>query len=127
MRSKCMANPAGKLSIAALDIRPSGGLSARITAGNAPVFFKFPVILQTLFMTPAEIEKLIAAGLQGCHVNVRRDDNTHFEALVVSTEFAGKRPLQRHQMIYRTLGDAMGGVIHALSIQALTPEEHAAG
>jgi acid stress-induced BolA-like protein IbaG/YrbA len=78
-------------------------------------------------MTPAEIEKLIAAGLKGCHVHVRSDDNTHFEALVVSTEFAGKRPLQRHQMIYRTLGDAMGGVIHALSIQALTPEEHAAG
>jgi stress-induced morphogen len=45
----------------------------------------------------------------------------------VSAEFAGKRPLQRHQMVYRTLGNAMGGVIHALSIQALTPDEYAAG
>jgi acid stress-induced BolA-like protein IbaG/YrbA len=127
MRSKCMVNPARNLSLSSIDIRPSGRLSARITAGAAAVFFKFLVILQTLFMTPVEIEKLIAAGLQGCRVNVRSDDNTHFEALVISTEFAGKRPLQRHQMIYRALGDAMGGVIHALSIQALTPEEHAAG
>ena len=84
-------------------------------------------MLQTLFMTPAEIEKLIVAGLQGCRVNVHSDDNTHFEALVISAEFAGKRPLQRHQMVYRTLGPSMGGLIHALSIQALTPEEHAAG
>jgi acid stress-induced BolA-like protein IbaG/YrbA len=77
-------------------------------------------------MTPADIEKLIAAGLHGCQVKVYSDDNTHFEALVVSAEFAGKRPLQRHQMVYRTLGDAMGGVIHALSIRALTPDEQAA-
>lgn len=82
---------------------------------------------KTLYMTPAEIEKLIVAGLQGSRVTVHSDDNTHFEALVVSAEFAGKRPLQRHQMVYRTLGDAVGGDIHALSIQALTPEEHAAG
>jgi len=92
-----------------------------------PVAVNPSLIPKTLYMTPAEIEKLIAAGLQGCRVDVRSDDNTHFEALVVSAEFAGKRPLQRHQMVYRTLGDAVGGDIHALSIQALTPEEYAAG
>lgn len=74
-------------------------------------------------MTPAEIEQLITAGLPDCLVSVSSDDNTHFEAVVVSAEFAGKRPLQRHQMVYRTLGELMGGEIHALSIQALTPEE----
>lgn len=76
-------------------------------------------------MTPAEIEQLIAAGLDGCQVRVSSDDNTHFDAIVVSPEFAGKRPLQRHQMVYKTLGELMGGEIHALSIQALTPEEQA--
>ena len=74
-------------------------------------------------MTPSDIEQLIAAGMPDCSVQVKSDDNTHFEAVVISAEFAGKRPLQRHQMIYRTLGDAMGGAIHALSINALTPEE----
>lgn len=76
-------------------------------------------------MTPSEIERLIAAGLPDSDVTVRSDDNTHFEAVVVSPQFAGKRPLQRHQMIYKTLGSAMGGEIHALSIEALTPEERA--
>ena len=74
-------------------------------------------------MTPSEIERLIAAGLPDADVTVRSDDNTHFEAVVVSQQFAGKRHLQRHQMIYKTLGSAMGGEIHALSIEALTPEE----
>jgi acid stress-induced BolA-like protein IbaG/YrbA len=90
----------------------------------------FPIIdadfIQAGFsMTPSEIEQLIQTGLPGASVTVNSDDNTHFEAIIVSTEFAGKRALQRHQMIYRTLGDAMGGAIHALSIEALTPEEHA--
>ena len=76
-------------------------------------------------MTPAEIEQLIVAGMPDCQVSVRSDDNTHFDAVVVSAGFAGKRPLQRHQMVYRTLGELMGGEIHALSIQAFTPEEQA--
>ena len=77
-------------------------------------------------MTPIEIEQLISTGLPGCSVAVHSDDNTHFEAVIVCPDFAGKRPLQRHQMVYKTLGDAMGGAIHALSIEALTPEEQAA-
>jgi acid stress-induced BolA-like protein IbaG/YrbA len=76
-------------------------------------------------MTPQEIEKLIVAGLPGCTARVKSDDDTHFEAVIVSPDFEGKRPLQRHQMVYRTLGDAMGGEIHALSIEALTPDEDA--
>ena len=76
-------------------------------------------------MTPAEIEQLISAGMPDSQVTVSSDDNTHFEAVVVSAEFNGKRPLQRHQMVYRTLGELMGGEIHAMSIQALTPEEQA--
>jgi len=51
------------------------------------------------------------------------DDNTHFEALVVAAEFEGKRPLARHQLVYKTLGALMGNEIHALSIRAFTPDE----
>jgi acid stress-induced BolA-like protein IbaG/YrbA len=77
-------------------------------------------------MTPAEIEKAILAGLPGSRVAVRSDDDTHFEALVVAPQFVGKRPLQRHQLVYSTLGDAVGREIHALSIQAQTPDEWSA-
>ena len=51
------------------------------------------------------------------------DDNTHFEALVVAAEFEGKRPLARHQLVYKCLGTLVGNEIHALSIKALTPDE----
>jgi acid stress-induced BolA-like protein IbaG/YrbA len=78
-------------------------------------------------MTPADIEALIAAQLPDCTVRVTSDDNVHFEAMVVSAAFAGKRPLQRHQLVYAALGARMGGDIHALSIRALTPAEQARG
>ena len=74
-------------------------------------------------MQPENIEKLIRDGLDGADVRVMSDDNTHFEAIVVSAEFEGKRPLARHQMVYATLGSLMGGEIHALPIMAMTPAE----
>ena len=77
-------------------------------------------------MTPADIENLLRAGMEIARVEVRSDDNVHFEALVVSGEFTAKRPVQRHQMIYACLGDRMRADIHALAIRALTPEEFAA-
>ncbi|MEM6514043.1 MAG: BolA/IbaG family iron-sulfur metabolism protein [Pseudomonadota bacterium] len=74
-------------------------------------------------MQPENIEKLIRDGLAGAEVRVMSDDNTHFEAIVIAADFEGKRPLARHQMVYATLGELMGGEIHALSIKALTPAE----
>ncbi|MET7141709.1 BolA/IbaG family iron-sulfur metabolism protein [Xanthomonas sp. PPL139] len=75
------------------------------------------------------IRKLIEAGLPGARVQVQGDDGVHFEATVVSDTFAGKLPLARHRMVYATLGDLMGGAIHALALNTLTPEqaERAAG
>ncbi len=76
-------------------------------------------------MQPAEIEKLITEGFTDPVVRVMSDDNTHFEAIVVAREFTGKRPLARHQLVYKTLGSLVGNEIHALSIRAFTPEEWA--
>jgi acid stress-induced BolA-like protein IbaG/YrbA len=74
-------------------------------------------------MHSEEIARLIESGLPESHALVRSEDNTHFEAVVVSSGFEGKRSLARHQMVYATLGELMGGEIHALSIKAFTPEE----
>ena len=74
-------------------------------------------------MDPDRIEKLISDGLPGATVRVASDDNTHFEALVVTDAFEGLRPLARHQRVYQCLGALMGNEIHALSIKALTPDE----
>lgn len=78
-------------------------------------------------MNSEQVAALIRAGLPAAEVEVRSDDDVHFSTLVVSEDFEGLRPLQRHQLIYRTLGQRMGGEIHALAIRALTPAELAAG
>jgi acid stress-induced BolA-like protein IbaG/YrbA len=77
-------------------------------------------------MNSTQIEELIRAALPGAAVQVRSEDNVHFEATVVSDLFEGKRPLQRHQLVYRALGERMGGEIHALQLSTLTPAEHGA-
>ena len=74
-------------------------------------------------MDPTEVSELIEAGLPEAIVRVASGDNTHFQALVVSEKFAGKRPLARHQLVYACLGSLVGNEIHALSITALTPAE----
>jgi acid stress-induced BolA-like protein IbaG/YrbA len=74
-------------------------------------------------MDTSTIENLIRQGLPDADVQVHGPDGVHFEALVVSPAFAGKLPLARHRMVYATLGDLMGGAIHALSLRTLTPDE----
>jgi acid stress-induced BolA-like protein IbaG/YrbA len=76
-------------------------------------------------MTPTRIADLIRAGLPGATVRVESDDNTHFASQVVAPQFAGLKPIARHQLIYKALGSLMGREIHALSIDALTPDEMA--
>ena len=72
------------------------------------------------------IRQLIEAGLPGARADVHGPDGVHFEATVVSDAFTGKLPLARHRMVYATLGDRMGGEIHALSLRTLTAAEAAA-
>ena len=76
-----------------------------------------------LDMDPSEIKSLIEKGLEGAEVSVFSEDNTHYAALVIHADFAGKRPIARHQMIYRCLGELMGNEIHAMSIRAHTADE----
>ncbi len=74
-------------------------------------------------MNADTIRQLIESGLPGARVDVRGDDGVHFEATVVCAEFAGKLPLARHRMVYATLGELMGGAIHALQLKTVTPDE----
>jgi acid stress-induced BolA-like protein IbaG/YrbA len=73
-------------------------------------------------VTPESVKGGIEAGLACEHVEVV-GDGQHFQALVVSAEFAGRTRIQRHQLVYATLGERMREEIHALSMQTLTPDE----
>ncbi|RZA28816.1 MAG: BolA/IbaG family iron-sulfur metabolism protein [Lysobacteraceae bacterium] len=74
-------------------------------------------------MDAETIRKLIETGLPGAEVQVQGDDGVHFEATVVSEAFRGKMPLARHRLVYATLGELMGGAIHALALKTVTPDE----
>jgi len=65
---------------------------------------------------------MIKAGLKDAQVSVSGDDGVHFEAVVRSPVFAGKSTLQRHRLVYATLGDLMGNEIHALGLRTELPE-----
>lgn len=52
-----------------------------------------------------------------------RDGRGHFSVRVVADCFRGLRPVARHRLIYDATGDLFETDIHALSIQALSPEE----
>ncbi len=77
-------------------------------------------------MTSDELRSIIGAGLACEHLEVE-GDGRHWSAVVVSTEFAGLRRIQRHQRVYATLGARMHtDEVHALSMRTFTPAEWAA-
>lgn len=77
-------------------------------------------------VTAESVKAGIEAGL-ACERLEVEGDGEHFQALIVSRAFEGRNRVQRHQLVYKALGDRMRVEIHALSMRTLTPEELAAG
>ena len=74
-------------------------------------------------MHPEQIKQLILAGRACTHLSLD-GDGQHFEAVVVSDEFAGLNRVQRQQRVYQTLKAKLAtGELHAISFKTLTPEE----
>lgn len=48
----------------------------------------------------------------------------HFIVRITSAAFRDRSLIQRHRLVYDAIGDMMHRDIHALSIDARTPEEH---
>ncbi len=69
-----------------------------------------------------DIQAMIERGMPDSQVSVT-GDGRHFEAIVVDDAFGGKGLLEQHRMVYATLGDKMGGEIHALSMRTYTREQ----
>ena len=77
-------------------------------------------------ITKEDITQLIEQGLPGCQAIIKGDDGSHFEGIVISTEFADKNMLAQHRLVFATLGDRMQtGVIHALALRTYTPDQWA--
>lgn len=76
-------------------------------------------------LSAEQLKSYITAGLACDYIKVLGDDGTHFEAVVVSAAFEGKRMVQQHQLVYAALGDRMRAEIHALGMKTYTPSDWA--
>ena len=76
-------------------------------------------------VTAEAVRQLIADALPCEQLDVR-GDGRHWFATIVSSAFADKRLIARHQMVYAALGERLqNDEVHALSMKTLTPEEWA--
>lgn len=74
-------------------------------------------------MDPDEIRRLIEDGLTCEHVEVT-GDGRHFNAVVVSSAFAGEPIIRQHRLVYGTLGERFDNdVLHALALRTYTPAQ----
>lgn len=74
-------------------------------------------------MQAEDIKTIIEQGLETVEVEVV-GDGRHFQARIVSPEFEGKAPLQRHRMVYALLQSHIDSdVLHAISMRTLTPAQ----
>lgn len=71
---------------------------------------------------PERLDVVDESHLHAGHAGAR-DGRGHFRVHIVSPDFAGRLPLARHRAVYAALGELMSTDIHALSIEAYTPDE----
>jgi BolA protein len=86
-----------------------------------------------LASTARRIEHLLQQRLAPTHLEVRDESAAHvghanagkghFRVKVVSTCFAGLKPLQRHRLVNETLSALLASDVHALAMETLTPDE----
>jgi BolA family transcriptional regulator, general stress-responsive regulator len=73
-------------------------------------------------LAPSVLELEYDSALHAGHAGARSGGG-HYRLTIVAAAFAGKNTVARHRMIYAALGDMMRKEIHALAIQARSPEE----
>jgi BolA family transcriptional regulator, general stress-responsive regulator len=74
-------------------------------------------------LEPVQLEIVDESHKHAGHAGAR-DGGGHYLLRIVSPQFAGKNTVTRHRMIYCAIGELMKREIHALTIQALAPNEH---
>lgn len=71
-------------------------------------------------LAPQSLEVLDEGHL---HIGHAGEGSGHFRVRIVSAAFAGKKPIQRHRLVYAAVEDLIGHGIHALAIDARAPDE----
>lgn len=76
---------------------------------------------------PETLRGMLAEAFPGADIELVDLTGTkdHYQARIVSSAFEGKSPVEQHQLVYRALGSAMHGPVHALALKTYTPERWA--
>lgn len=78
--------------------------------------------VQLATLNPTSLEILDESHKHAGHAGARGGGG-HYVLHIVAQVFTGKTTIARHRMIYFALEEMMKQKIHALTIQASTPEE----
>lgn len=74
-------------------------------------------------MHPETIQKLILARLPDATVTITSHDHIHYQATVISEQFAGMSKLSQHRLVYSALKEELKIQIHALQLTTRVPKE----
>ncbi len=72
---------------------------------------------------PMSIEVIDESHRHAGHAGARAGGETHFRVAIVSDAFAGHNRIERHRAVHQALADELACGVHALSVDARTPEE----
>ena len=73
-------------------------------------------------LNPVSLEIIDESHKHAGHAGAR-DGGGHYLLQIVTSQFTGKSTMARHRMIYSALEEMLKREIHALNIQANTPDE----
>jgi len=74
-------------------------------------------------LAPVQLEIIDESAKHAGHAGAASGGG-HYIVKIVSAAFSDRSPIQRHRLVYDAVDDMMHREIHALSIQASTPEEN---
>ena len=74
-------------------------------------------------LAPESINVIDNTQAHAGHAGIQQSGGGHFHVAIVSEAFNGKSLVQRHQLVYKALGEMMKQQIHALGIDASAPQE----
>ena len=73
-------------------------------------------------LAPAALDLFDESAMHAGHAGAASGGG-HYRMRIVSLRFAGLSRIARHRLVYDSLSDLMRNAIHALTIEALTPDE----
>ncbi|HVZ36758.1 MAG TPA: BolA family transcriptional regulator [Polyangiaceae bacterium] len=74
---------------------------------------------------PDALRRALESAFPGSQVQITDLTGTrdHYQVSIVAEAFRGQSRMQQHRLVYRALGELVGGAIHALSLQTAAPSD----